>query len=159
MKKKLFAKVAACMMAVMTTTGVIGCINASAYQYNNLYWGLSYNPNSVPGENVFNREFSAVAGYYGCSSAAISCTSANYCISSGGQTSRARYRGYKRIEIDGQMYDFATFYSKYYTINTSNTTTVSYDVNTVGAYERYYIDFDLQYYTPGSCFYCGYVSY
>ena len=90
-------------------------------------------------------------------SAYESCTVAQYCISEGGQTSRARYRGYYEYQVDGITYTAVTFTRRYHTIYTGGGT-IEY-IQNVPAGCTYYIEFDLQYYDPGNCSYSGNVKY
>lgn len=150
-----FKKVLASTIAAATMAGCVGSMSASAYS-NDDNWSLRHVVGAPSSVQRFSDTYADVADTM-LTSAYESCTVAQYCISEGGQTSRARYRGYY-VYFDGTDYsERLTFTSKYHTIYTGGGT-IEY-IQNVPADCAYFIEFELQYYDPGYCSYSGNVKY
>ena len=150
-----FKKVLASTIAAATMAGCVGSMSASAYS-NDDNWALRHVVGAPSSVQCFSDTYADVADTL-LTSAYESCTVARFCIDEGGQTSRARYRGYYEYWSNGQKYAAVTFTHRYHTIYTGGGT-IEY-IQNVPAGCAYFIEFELQYYDPGNCSYSGNVKY
>ncbi len=145
--KRKFKRAIASLMVAMTLSVGIGSMNVNAAN-----WAVR-DIKGAPGSINVHEYYDAKVASSNVTYTSETCTLATYCISSTGQTSRARYYGYYEYTSNGTLYKMSTFTSRYHT-----TQTISQNIpfiNTVPKGHTYYTGYILEHYDAGNCNYSG----
>lgn len=149
--KRTFKKITATVMAIATLAVGMTGVNANASQQE---WGVRHVKSGGVNYDKYEDVFAFISNTVDAAGIYESCTTASYCISANGQTSRARYRGEYQYVSNGTIQRMITFSSMYHTIYTQSNRYITF-TNKVPKGCTYYVHYYLEYYTPGSCYYSG----